>query len=958
VSPALPAPSLFTGLLAARRSAVCLALIGSLGVLSACEDPAGGKAEVDTAGVTADDPDDDNDGFPASEDCNDGDPATNPGGVELCDGIDNNCDGQIDEGVTLEFFPDEDGDGFGDDAADPVEACAASEGLVSSTGDCDDTDPAVHPDAAEVCNEVDDDCDGTADEDVGDVFYRDADGDTFGDPDAMVLACELPADHVENADDCDDLDADNYPGAPEVCDERDNDCDGETDEGVTTTFFRDADGDGYGDLALTTEACVLPSGYATLSGDCDDSNSLQSPGLSEQCNGYDDNCDGFVDEPTATDAATWYADADADGYGDAATSQLACEAPSGFVADATDCDDAATAVNPGATEVCNSIDDDCDALVDDDDTSITGQPTWYLDFDSDGYGGTAFTSVSCAAPSGYVSDNTDCDDGESTVNPGATEVCNGGVDDDCNGSADDSDTGLDLSTRTDWYADSDSDGYGDASVQTTACAAPSNTVTDNTDCDDTTSAVNPGETEICNGGIDDDCNGVADDSDSALDLSTRTDWHADSDGDGFGDPGISTTSCAAPSNTVTDNSDCDDSNSAVNPSETEICNGGIDDDCNGVADDSDSALDLSTRTTWYGDADSDGYGDPTVATTACAAPANTVTDGSDCNDLVASINPGETEVCNSIDDDCDGDTDDADSSLDLSTASTWYDDDDGDGYGDLSASTQACSQPSGTVSDDTDCDDGDNQSYPGATEQCDGTDNDCDGTADNGAIGTSSTCAATSCEDVLIDDPTATSGAYYLDPEGTGAYLNYCDMSTDGGGWTLIFSCSAPDTTYGSGFAGWWSNGSTTTLDSTSDRGKSKAYDEVDFTEIMMTATYPNTSRNIASTGAVRDDMHDLVGSRITTCSGLTGSARYRYTSSRSGSYFQNSYLAVVSCDTDGSSLETTSAGNYDAAIFSSNMSHGDHNYAEGTIGAEYTCGGSSRGYGAQSSNILGVWVR
>ncbi len=860
-------------------------LLGALTFAVACEPGAGGKADADTAGVSVDDPDGDNDGFPASEDCNDSDPATSPGGVEICDGIDNNCDGEIDEGVTTTYYPDGDGDGFGDNSDGGTDACAASDGLVTTVGDCDDSNPDVHPEADETCNEVDDNCDGAIDEGVGSPWYLDEDGDGYGDADAQTIACEAPADHVDNDLDCDDLSPASYPGATETCDEQDNNCDGEVDEGVTTTFYADTDGDNYGVLDLTTEACTEPEGYASLSGDCDDDNNTVSPGHNELCNGIDDNCDGDTDEPTAIDAATFYQDGDTDGYGNLAVTQVACAAPSGFVADATDCDDTATAVNPGATEVCNGgVDDDCDGVSDDADASVTGQSTWYLDSDLDTFGQTATATVACVAPTNYVSASGDCDDGEATVNPGATEICNGGVDDDCNGLADDSDTTLDLTTRTTWYDDTDGDGYGDLSTATTTCAAPTATVTDSTDCDDTVTAVNPGATEVCNGGVDDDCNGVADDSDTTLDLTTRTTWHDDNDGD--------------------------------------------------------------------------LYGDPSTMIQSCAQPTGAVTDGTDCNDGALSINPGATEICNSVDDDCDGDTDDADSSLDTSTASTWYDDTDVDGFGDPSTATLACVAPSGSVSDNTDCDDGDDEAYPGATEQCDGTDNDCDGISDNGALGTSSTCAATSCEDIITDDPTASSGAYYLDPEGNGVYLNYCDMSTSSGGWTLLFSCSAPDTTYGSGFAGWWSNGSTTTLDSTSDRGKSKAYDEVDFSEILLTATYPNTSRMQFSVGSVVDDMHDLVGARITTCSGLTGTGRHSYTSTMTGSYFRTSTATITVCDTDGSSLETTSAGNYDAAIFSSYTNHGDHNYAEGTIGAEYTCGGSSRGYGSVSSNILSVWVR
>ncbi len=169
------------------------ALFGLVSFALACDPVPGGKAEIDTASLSTPDEDADNDGFPASEDCNDGDPATHPGGVEICDGIDNNCDGAIDEGVTTTFFPDTDGDGFGDEAAGGTEACAASAGLVTTVGDCDDSDPAVHPEADEACNGVDDDCDAEIDEDVGPLWYPDSDSDGHGDPARPTQACDAPA---------------------------------------------------------------------------------------------------------------------------------------------------------------------------------------------------------------------------------------------------------------------------------------------------------------------------------------------------------------------------------------------------------------------------------------------------------------------------------------------------------------------------------------------------------------------------------------------------------------------------------------------------------------------------------------------------------------------------------------------------------------------------------------------
>ncbi|MFT4978235.1 MAG: hypothetical protein ACI8S6_004143, partial [Myxococcota bacterium] len=116
--------------------------------------------------------------------------------------------------------------------------------------------------------------------------------------------------------DCDDDDSAINPDAAEACDGVDNNCDGDTDEGVTLTFYADSDGDDYGDLAATTEACEAASGFVDNADDCDDSDAAISPAGAEVCDSVDNNCDGDIDEDAAVDAGTWYGDGDGDGYGD------------------------------------------------------------------------------------------------------------------------------------------------------------------------------------------------------------------------------------------------------------------------------------------------------------------------------------------------------------------------------------------------------------------------------------------------------------------------------------------------------------------------------------------------------------------------------------------------------------------------------------------------------------------
>ena len=160
-------------------------------------------------------------------------------------------------------------------------------------------------------------------------------------------------------------------------------------------------------------------------------------------------------------------------------------------------------------------------------------------------------------------------------------------------------------------------------------------------------------------------------------------------------------------------------------------------------------------------------------------------DDSDCDDLDADAYPGADERCDGADNDCDGTTDE-DDAVD---AASWYADADGDGYGDSSgAATDACEAPSGYVSSDlaTDCDDTDASVNPDAEETCNGVDDDCDGTADDGTLGSSELCAADSCLDILTEDPSAADGTWWVYLDGVASEAE-CDMTTDGGGWTLIF---------------------------------------------------------------------------------------------------------------------------------------------------------------------------
>jgi hypothetical protein len=337
--------------------------------------------EFDVEETGLPDPDGDGDGHLASEDCDD----------------------------TPTWYGDADGDGFG--GALSVEACTAPAGFLAEGGDCDDTNAAVFPGAEESCTETvdsncdgsvgyadadgdgtpacedcddadasrspdqlelcdtddrDEDCDGAADDADPSVspasrttWYVDGDSDSYGSASSTVDTCEAPAGFVANAEDCDDADAADHPGAPEtVGNDDDDDCDG------GESCYTDGDGDGYRPAGTDTVAsadadCTDPgeAGLAVDPTDCDDTNATVSPAGAEACNRVDDDCDGATDEGVGS---SWYADVDGDGSGDASVSTTSCWAPAGYTASRDDCDDAEPLAAPTLAEVCgDGIDNDC-----------------------------------------------------------------------------------------------------------------------------------------------------------------------------------------------------------------------------------------------------------------------------------------------------------------------------------------------------------------------------------------------------------------------------------------------------------------------------------------------------------------------------------------------------------------------------------------------------------------------
>ncbi|BDD01051.1 MopE-related protein [Persicobacter psychrovividus] len=391
-------------------------------------------------------------------DCDDQQVNINPEQLEIADNIDNNCDGQVDEGfpdtdndgiideldncpdqpnpdqILTTYYLDNDEDGFGN-TDDFITSCTPLEGYVELAGDCNDNDETIFPQAPEKADNIDNNCDGQIDEGFPDTdndgiidaldncpetpnpdqqfitFFADQDKDGFGDPNNTIQDCLKPLGFVENSDDCDDSDPNTFPFAEELPDGKDNNCDGQIDEG----FSNDMDNDGISDEL--------------------------------------DNCP-TVPNPDQI-IPVWYADADNDGFGDPNEAVADCQQPTGFVANNQDCDDQNPQINPNATEIADNIDNNCDGQIDEgmtidgDNDGISDEldncptvpnpdqiiPVWYADADNDGFGDPNEAVADCQQPTGFVDNNQDCDDQNPQINPNATEIADN-IDNNCDGRID------------------------------------------------------------------------------------------------------------------------------------------------------------------------------------------------------------------------------------------------------------------------------------------------------------------------------------------------------------------------------------------------------------------------------------------------------------------------------------------------------------------------------------------
>ena len=238
--------------------------------------------------------------------------------------VEGDCDDNNKDVTKIIWYVDGDGDGFGLDSLQ-TESCTRPEGYAEQIGDCDDSNSDVYPNAKEICDDIDNNCDEEIDDDDDDLlesstfyFFEDKDGDGYG-AGAAQNRCEAVPGLVGNQDDCDDESIRINPEASEICDDIDNDCDGlfdDEDDSLSgaTTYYADGDGDGFGDLNQTVNACLLVNGYVENSLDCNDAN------------------------PSIT-LPLWYLDNDGDGDGDINNTFENCEPPENYVGTSGDCDD-------------------------------------------------------------------------------------------------------------------------------------------------------------------------------------------------------------------------------------------------------------------------------------------------------------------------------------------------------------------------------------------------------------------------------------------------------------------------------------------------------------------------------------------------------------------------------------------------------------------------------------------
>ncbi len=398
---------------------------------------------------------------------------------------------------------------------------------------------------------MDNDCDGEADgSDAVDAFlsYLDGDGDGWGDDEWASLGCTTRSDQSVRGGDCDDSDPSRWPGAPEVCNGIDDDCDGQIDEDALDAqiYFQDLDADGYGVDTATAAGCSPPSGHAAMGGDCDDTDGQVHPGQLDDCSDGDGDCDGAVDEnccPGCVEICEGGVDEDLDeridcGDSDCSGLPQCCvlgaevcwdwlDNDGDGLVDCDDTDDCALVGWCRASECANGIDDDADGLIDEQDpacsvSSTTVTPAWPA------HCAAAAGGVDCSRPgcSELCAENcfdavdndgdglVDCDDADCDGLARCQEVCGNGLDEDGDGLIDEAlciqeDCGNGLDDDFDGATDCADLDCGPGCVE--RCADGSDNDDDGlVDCEDGDCATHGSCVEVCDDQYDNDGDALID----------------------------------------------------------------------------------------------------------------------------------------------------------------------------------------------------------------------------------------------------------------------------------------------------------------------------------------------------------------------------------------------------------------------------------------------------------------